>query len=177
MAQNRLIDVKKSTPRFPQLALGGLKSTLFGPKSSYRGQKATFVRQKSTLRCLISNHRSKIDAQRPNSTLRSLASTLRCQSLTPTEPKISLTAKIQLPEAQHSSIGPKLTFRVKKLTRRGLNGNASLRSDAQNHLYRCALSQGLLKSILGLWWSGGLFLASKGYMDGEAIGRPPEGEI
>ena len=58
-----------------------------------------------------------------------------------------------------------------------LNGNASLRSDAQNHLYKCELNQGLLKSILGLWWSGGLFLASKGYMDGEAIGRPPEGEI
>ena len=93
MAQNRLIDVTKSTPRFPQLALGGLKSTPFGPKSSYRGQKATFVSQKSTLRCLISKHRSKIDARRPNSTLKSLASTLRCQSSTPTEPKISLTAR------------------------------------------------------------------------------------
>ena len=32
-------------------------------------------------------------------------------------------------------------------------------------IYICELSQGLWKSILGLWWSGGLFLASKGYID------------
>ena len=32
-------------------------------------------------------------------------------------------------------------------------------------IYVCDLSQGLWKSILDLWWSGGLFLATKGNID------------
>ena len=56
-------------------------------------------------------------------------------------------------------------FSYKNWDKMTWDGNASLRSDAQNHLYKCELSQGLLKSILDLWWSGGLFLASKGYIN------------